>query len=172
MNHDVGVTLCINCSSGMGNNPYTSPRKEKHTTMQHLLLDVLISIVRVRRRSSIPPHCQSPRYVSRTNYRPFKTKAKDGYFKLLWNVWGSEVPHDSFANLRTSERWIDLPWFAYNSWGDRALIRILVYPPRTKVRSPSNTTMAAPWVLCPRLMPARCRLDKINSRFRARVNNK
>ena len=128
MNHDVGVTICFNCSCGMEKMPSTSPRKEKHMSMHHLLLEVPIYIVRVRRRSFIPPRCQSPRYVSRTDYRLFKTNAKDNYFLLIWNVWGIEVPHDSIANLQTFERWIDLPWFPHNSWRDRALIWILVYP--------------------------------------------
>jgi len=55
-------------------------------SMHHLLLEVPIYIVRVRRRSFIPPRCQSPRYVSRTDYRLFKTNAKDNYFLLIWNV--------------------------------------------------------------------------------------
>jgi len=50
-------------------------------SMQHLLLEVL-----VRRRSFIPPRCQSPRYVPRTDYRLFKTKPKGSYFLLIWNV--------------------------------------------------------------------------------------
>jgi len=36
----------------------------------------------VRHRSFIPPRCQSPRYVPRTDYRLFKTKPKGSYFLL------------------------------------------------------------------------------------------
>jgi len=154
------------------NMPYTSPRKEKHTSMQHLLLEVLISIAWVRRRSFIPPHCQSPRYVSRTDYHLFKTKAKDSYFLLIWNVWGIEVRHDSIANLRTSERWIDLPWFLITPEEIERYYGFSLTPRGRKCGRRQTPPMSVPWVLCPRLMLARCRLDKINSRFEAGVNNK